>query len=1371
MMMKRLGKLLVPGLILAGSVSASAAVKIFDGTCIERAWVFSAPTTVMKAQSFFVNREYYPDSGVYGDNYVAYFKVTLTRSRAYTFWIEDATSESVVIDSIDPIEATGDDEIEPAAMFTEYTGAWGCRWMMSEDEWYIDEDDPSMSDPESWTYVVKVTGQQGGYARLCYQQGNLLPKGIEDNPENLGSIATELVDGKWTGFRTFITNEYSYCFTASLIGGRRYLFATSGADAANTNRITFGSGKVTQYDAWQLADNEMSCSYDPDGDEDCVIKVYGANPELGAARFNLRYRRVPSRKITEHGYQTLTVGTRSDPFVPGRINATDNEYYDEIIDQKLFAFLATKGERYVLATAGADTNLLMRVYNTSGKIVAENSEDGTRTGNVRIGLTATYTGVYYVGVCQKLEDDDLDELTAGPVTLALDAVTPLLGDPDDWDFIDDDAVGATVLVPHPVKYADQPPNLADAEGNGPHRLSATDWYDCYAFVARKGQTYTFRASLTDSTLPPVTLVAKVFKLVGNSETGVTAFGDVNPGSETPLTFECTANGTYYIRLAVAEGYGLDYPEYRLHSAVCETSSGLGSSIGILTVDIKGCDSATWTLGSESFKYAGGTSVALPAGQYVVKFAAANGFTTPAQQTVKVAAGSSPTMVTGVYNDKSDPKDDYPSGRGMVAGKSVTYGATNWSVSNRESVQTRTLWKEDVADCFSISGKDGQYYDFALTQLGDADAVFSITNAEKGVMCRDVTEVSQLVLPTTKSKYILVVSHADPSQPGETAYSISGFYANVGSIKFGSTAVSAKDTATSVKLTVNRTARDGMVRVHYTTVDGTAREGEHYVGQSGILEWPANDNKARTIEIKLIPKLIAAYAGGNHSFTVRLEDAGGEYPASIVGGSVATVTLTESSRGDVTVESVYAKKAPKLATVKTETVGLETGTYYGVVDCGEDGAETGMERLGSVTFTCSTAAAPVLSGKASVGGKTYSFTTREKAWEESDDPGYDLRKTFVLTQTVNRVKVEQKLVVYVREGDTEVKGDWLKAAARAELIVNGVTYRGELFRQNAKIQDYLVAVTNFTGYFTAALVNPNGDEKLAPAGNGYVTLTVDNKGTVKVAGLLPDNTKISVSVTAAAIRGLGGSEYELVVPVFYARSPYCFGGVLRLRRLPIDGRNPDGTDYLTVIDSANSALVWNNDNAKLTYEGTDGWRLNLVPAGGWYDTVFNLQNYYRNRELCVETADVGEFPAEILQTGYSLVSTTSNDPNGYPLAFVGDTLATDKKTMVRNGQLNDLENSVNPFNVQVKLARATGIVTGSFSLWSQNGTAQKEITGIKHNGILVLQRDRSGTLADDVLAAGFFNQSVKVQRAIDGRSTRTWTLSKPFNIVFDEEEVE
>ena len=852
-----------------------------------------------------------------------------------------------------------------------------------------------------------------------------------------------------------------------------------------------------------------------------------------------------------------------------------------------------------------------------------------------------------------------------------------------------------------------------------------------------------------------------------------AYAD-DPGNDAVI-FTPPANGRYGFSV---DAGGPCVLHYRASRAVAADISAVGlvpdGLLGTVSVTTRGAAAATWTIDGDSTKnLPGGYIVA--AGDHTLKFPATSVYKASAASTnVTVAAGDTPLAVEVYYYDTFDPKDD------------TAKGATAVSLKNVDTdFPGRTLWENDPEDNFAIAGVDGYYFDFTLKDV-DCDAVFSITNAELGAIVENVQSATLLSLPKTKSKYILSVKHGTEDNAGG-GYTLSGKYANVGAIKFAKNALAVKENAPSAVLTVKRTAKDGRVRVRYGTVAGTALPGVDYIAQSGVLEWEHGDSKDKTIAVKLLPDLVPYYEG-NKTFSVRLEALDdderdeGEYPAAFsAGGDLCTVTLTETSKPADTVESAYAKKAPKLATVKTETVALESGTYYGVL--AEDGfaLTNGLPALASVTFTASAAAVDKakLSAKVSVAGKTYTFSAT--GWDESEEPG-KLCKRIPLQQKLNRIDEETGrsvsatvtnwLYVAVAKGAAADSGDWLKSGAEVELLMNvpdannkgfqeDILYRGSLYRNNAKIQEYLVAVTNFTGYYTVALVPEGvtpGDG--IPAGNGYVTLNIDNKGTVKVAGMLADGTtKPSMSAVACGIAEDPSSAngYAMFVPVFFAKSPVCFGGILRLYA------DESGT---VVVDST-ATLVWNNDNAKLTYWGDEGYSIDLSPAGGFYDTIINLQAWYLNRDFQIETADMMDFPAELAAAGYALSADVT--PAGGAVSLAGDVFSTDKKSLVKDGKLYDLAASVNPCNIQVKVVRATGLVSGSFSLWSENedGSSQKEITGVKHNGVLILSRDAFAPLEDSVVAAGFCTKSLKVTDVNEDTgktSTRNWSFSLPFNLL-------
>ena len=1311
---------------------------------------------------------------------VYYFKATLKRGMAYTVWTTGLPTNSTVQVSIyakDPSENSEKDAASAEFMEIDEPGA-NERFVLYADEWYIDPEDPEESDPSSWTYLIEVVGEVGEQATLNFQQGVVIPQGREENPLTISPSTS----GNSYSRKLQYGDEYH--FRARLTAGRLYWFASEGG--TSENYLSFevepeeegsddevATDRVTFYDDPAFASDEYNFGTYVQVRETGYysLTVSGGlddetQSEEGGAPFVLKCRLFAQRALANHEVTEIDLSTAGTVTCPaGRLNSEARlaaGFFDEIIDETLMAFTVVKGQSYLIETTDATTNLLLRVYDAQGKIVSENTGDG-QTFNVRAGFTAATAGRYYAGVCQNLEDPLAGVPAGTSVTVAWNPVAADAEGPDAWDTMDATPAGASPLQPVPATAEDLPEQV-DAEGHGVHQLNRNDWADVFQIVGRKDVAYSLRVSLQEPDAGFNSLKFEVFTLSGTTERAVTTTGDINAGSEVPLSFTATANTTYYIRLSVAEGMGLDFPAYKLHACASSTT---GAALGTLTVNTYGTTEGTFSLGSETVKYAGGRSV-LVSGAQTVTFGAVKGFATPDAQTVTVAAGTTPTVVEAYYSDTFDPKDD------------AAEKATALTLKNVETMQARTLWPTDLADHFSLVGVDGNYYDLSLQNV-TGDAVFSITNAQLGVVVENVTEVKKLPLPKTTGKYILMVTHGTEAKEGGS-YTLAGLFAEVGAIKLAKTTLSAKENAANVKLTVNRTAKDGVVRVKYTTVDETAKAGVDFVAQSGILEWPNGDNKAKTITVKLIPDLVATYEG-NKTFAIKLEPmsedelGANEYAAFFQGGDTCTVTLTEASKAGTTVATTYAAKQPKVATVKTETVPLESGTFYGVLKEATGSLTNGLPELASVTFTASTAEPEkaVLSAKVMLAGKTYTF--KATGWDNVKEKS--CVKTFELVQKVNNVTYTNRLIVGVSRGRTEGDGDWQKGYGEVELYMNvpdannkgvqpNIGYEGAIFRQNAKVQDYFTAVTNFTGYYTFALV-PQGVTVAdgVPAGNGYLTVTIDNKGTAKVAGVLADGTtKVSCSVPACGLieNASSANGYSLWLPIYFVKKPCCFGGVLRLTAQAATDL-PSGATTQVVAEP--EGLLWNNDNAALTYAGQDGYRLKVVPCGGWYDQIFNLQTYYLNSASAVGTADFTEFPKEMLGAGYDFVTEVS--PNGFALELEGDKFVYEKKTLVKDGRLVDFTQSANVCNVAVKFTRATGVYSGSCSLWSIDAAGtQKELTGLKHAGVVVLSRAAESPLGAEILGAGTVTSKVKL---VENGKTRNWSYSLPFNILLSTHEQE
>lgn len=1210
--------------------------------------------------------EYDPDDGEYWGTGAYYLEVTLTRGKAYTLWLEGGSMQDIGLTAYPRDTTEKEDEKDiwsPMASFDDdqEQGNKHVYWLYSDD-W-------DAEDPASWKYYICLDGDIGLSTTVHLVEGyqSFLEEGLATNPAKI-----TVGDGVKKYSKT-ITEDGDFHFQATLTAGRKYFVRTTGGTEAKPFSLSVES------------DADFSDVVDPDRESDPFNGARIVYPEtsgtyefvvVGGVQgdpFGFETEAVPMRQVGEHESRELADGSVVS-FVPGRV-VQDERYYDVIADENLFRVSVQKGERWVFDAPGADREVKMRVYDAKGAVVASNDTIGDGSRNVRCALSATSAGTWYVSVVN-LALGPKDSPVGAPVTLTVRRVASE----------DPKAVALSAL---PAKAGDDPAKAGSV--SGPYAFGADRWSQDFTIAARKGVVYVLSTAFADEqTL--LSLKAELYQVSGSSLKKV-ALSDNNLTPGAGVSFEATSSAQYLVRVSVAEGQGLDYPAFSLYAMAYTTD---GQDLGILQVVTKGVSDATWTIDKESTKYTGSGSLLL-AGTHTVKFAAVKGFSVTADPaTVTVKPGTEPTVVTGVYNDAFDPKDDASS------------GATKLTVSAKGVSAVRTLWSSDKADWFVFSAKDGVYHNFALADMNEGgDAVLSVLDAKFAPVAASAEKVASVSrLPLLKGTYYVRVEHGTEAK-ADSSYTLVADSANVGAISFAKTAVSAKEDAASVKLSVKRSAKEGKVRVLYGTVAGTAQPGVDYIAQQGELVWENGDSKAKTIEVKLIPDEVATYEG-NKQFQVRLmavepdDLAVDEYPALIAGGDAATITLTETAKPGV---SPY--KPVKKAT-GSEKADFWVGKFSGVL--AEDGSAltNGFPALAQISFTAT--AADKLTAKVTVAGKTYSFAAQE--WDDKD-PTFGCTKEFELEQKFDGEIYLSYLTVTVGGGRTTDADAYLTSGGTAELVLNvpdakgggfqeAICYSGELVRDNAKVQNYLDKVVDYAGYYTVSLV-PDGVavEDGVPTGYGYLTLTLDNKGAAKVAGILADGTtKISAKGTAA-IREDG----TLSIPVFQAKSPYCFGGTLRL----FLQEQADGTT-VPVVDST-STLVWNNDNAALTRDNEEGWRISVVPVGGWYDTVVNLQTHYLTTDLTLD---------------------------GVPVAVSGNNVTIPK---------NATGESVSALTFSFK--RATGLSSGKLTYGGSKS--------LKHFGVLLLSRDEAAPLDETVVIPGAFTRTVT-----EGR--RKYAESFPFVVL-------
>ena len=490
------------------------------------------------------------------------------------------------------------------------------------------------------------------------------------------------------------------------------------------------------------------------------------------------------------------------------------------------------------------------------------------------------------------------------------------------------------------------------------------------------------------------------------------------------------------------------------------------------------------------------------------------------------------------------------------------------------------------------------------------------------------------------------------------------------------------------------------------------------------------------------------------------------------GVFQTVFTTTIGKNPATTETICYTVAAQ---------GTSAGTFTGLLMTSD--TTNRLPSLASVTITA--ALGGKLSAKVAIAGKSYTFADTGYT-SCTDNPGEPVYMTAVLplVQKIgsgkDAVTVTNWLYYTVTDAAETNSASWveegfvdIQMAALPDVKGKGfqedVWYTGKIYRDNAKmtdktaLADWQALAAKYAGYYTASLVASLAMDG-EPCGSGYMTLTLDAKGKVKVAGKLADGTSYSASATAVFVGAVDSPSIR--VPLYACKGTSVFGGWLSIRA------NDDG-DLVVEIDSPDTDILWANDDPNATRDGEEGFELNLDPVGGWYDTVSNLQRSYLESDLSVnlpEGEDALEDIMDALALGgdYAFVA----QPSGQAVDLVGNTLSVVKQTLVKDAskKLNDWDASVNASNVKLTFKRATGVVNGTFDLWYEGTNAkgareQKSITGLKHEGVLILSRGDDGVLDNEVLSSGFFLAPQKI-KFIDGKGkmqTRTWNGSYRFDI--------
>ena len=247
--------------------------------------------------------------------------------------------------------------------------------------------------------------------------------------------------------------------------------------------------------------------------------------------------------------------------------------------------------------------------------------------------------------------------------------------------------------------------------------------------------------------------------------------------------------------------------------------------------------------------------------------------------------------------------------------------------------------------------------------------------------------------------------------------------------------------------------------------------------------------------------------------------------------------------------------------------------------------------------------------------------------------------------------------------------------------------------------------SFKGYYTVAM--PAATEggsaseavNAAPQGAGYLAMTVGAKGSVKVAGVLADGTKVAHASRLLLSDG-GGS--EACVPFFvplYRKTGWA-GGLLWF--------DPETRTVTTDRDSG-WFIRWKNPGS-----GPDGFEMLLDACGGFYGTGAALASAYL---FTVEMGIVPYHHAEGASEWAAAPDAVPVPPKGSSLTILQAAKPRKVTEEVRTWYEYD---ETNPANATLSFTARTGLFKGGFSLcydYEAGGKLIHKAVSVPYAGVL------------------------------------------------------
>ena len=529
----------------------------------------------------------------------------------------------------------------------------------------------------------------------------------------------------------------------------------------------------------------------------------------------------------------------------------------------------------------------------------------------------------------------------------------------------------------------------------------------------------------------------------------------------------------------------------------------------------------------------------------------------------------------------------------------------------------------------------------------------------------------------KTASIVIDRSTKPTKDSASSTTITGITSDV---TYYAVYVTAEEDAASIGATVNG----------FTFGAGSVGEGAVVTKMAtnvmaGVyLEWPvaASALSETTVKVAGLPSglkftakpVTSKVTSGTGSS--RVTTVVTNVPANTIYGAPTAASKTDK-KGKVTPSKVKvtvttagkSKVVYEIALTVDPLPAWAQGEFSGL-------ASTPEGRLGSASM--SVTAAGKVSGKVIVNGTNCTFTA--SSYDITSKTVGDTNLVAVVTGKLGKEAAQGGITV-VASGATG-------AFAGAEM---------SLCRNVWKDKGAAPVPTEAQGLYTVKL---GAGER----GTGYLSLTVDKKGVVKVAGKAPDGMALSASATL-----MPDGDGAYFTDVFAAPSGYKGGYVAGRLSWDADGQvSSDGLDWTS----------FNPQSTADYYAG--GFARTLEAHGAWYSKTASLLDYYTTLDFKTEERGVAQACWENL--------TVSVDKTGKK--FVVDQKTTkpvqDKPTKAWS------YDGGNDASLAFSFTQATGIWKGSFLWWFEDPkhASQK----VPFEGVMVQGEDLEGFGTCDVSAS-------------------------------------